>query len=143
MLMAATVSAGGNGIQTFEFVLPVSGYVECLDEFVSGEYNVTVRYHLVETPSGSVHFLDNWRSLGVFEGLSSGTVWIGKAISPFHDNMLTKGRNVGYVDNALLKPVDGGQMWRVNNNFKIKLDENGVPTMTINMGREKCLGERK
>lgn len=102
-------------------------YVPCLSEFVAGHVIGEARYHEFETPSGTTHILDQWTFTIYNLGMTSGTIWVGYASSPFQWNArLGKGEVVQWVSRARFVPLEGtAPAYIGQDTFKVTINANG------------------
>jgi hypothetical protein len=145
-LFITSVSAN-NGIQFSEFDFQdESVWVECLDEVVDIHQYVTVASHVVETPSGTWHLVDNWRITVIWTGASTGRTWVGRNVSPFQWN-IGPGETNQYVYKGVQKPLTGdGPMFFYGTEFKVTVTANGVMVVdrqpeAVQSDRFRCLGK--
>ena len=82
----ASASASNGMVVTTLLVPGQPVYVECLGEYINGVTEVTVYGHLFQTPSGVVHYIDNWKMKITFSGATTGRIWVGKGFSPWVEN---------------------------------------------------------
>jgi hypothetical protein len=133
-----------NGAIKIDFDFPVSFFVGCLGESVSGTIYVTTTYHEFDTPSGTHHLIDNWKFRYEFVGDSTLREWIGKGTAPGGGSVTSNGEKFFWTESAHLLPVhvDGiedGPKWRYNNVVQYRWDENGVLTKEfINFSGFRC-----
>ena len=138
----------GTQIISFEYENPVF-YVACLGEELRGYGFVEARFHQFETPSGTVHILDNWNTWTIYEiGLTSGTIWVGHGVGPSQSNIrLEKGQVTQFVSKGRFVPIDGhGPEWFGGGSFKLTINANGevvVLNTTPDPGEFKCVGSTK
>ena len=141
-----TSALANNGMETFNFEEPRRFFVPCLAEFVSGTLYISANTHYFETPSGTVHFVENWRYVLQVSGEATGRMWIGNGVAPFTDNLLKNSEKLGFTDKVMMKPVDDGPKWRWNFNSKAKFDENGdLVSLTEEFATDeffRCLGPK-
>lgn len=101
-------------------------YVDCLNDYLVGSHDVIYTYHNVTTASGAVHVLDTWRYSSVFHGVSSGWAWIGKGVTPWLENIRSKGGATHtYVEHQTMKPITDGQMFFAKASYILIWDLNG------------------
>jgi hypothetical protein len=102
-------------------------YVPCLGDFVDGQGFGEARYHEFETPSGTIHVLDQWSFTIYNVGVSSGTIWVGHAVSPFQWNMkLDKGGVQQWASRARFVPLEGSAPAYIGQDtFKVTFNANG------------------
>ena len=135
-----------NGIQTVEFDLnippPDTVFVDCLNEYITGVTSITAKMHRFETPSGIIHMVNNWSYTTLFTGQSTGRHWTNRGVAPQHQNILKNGETLGINDSSLARPVDEGPMWKVNYNFKLRVDANGDPAVAVELFNVRCLGPK-
>jgi len=138
----------GTVIVPFEYENPPF-YVPCLGEYVKGYGIGEARFHLFETPSGTVHILDNWNTWTVYNtGMTSGTIWVGYGVGPYQSNIrLEKGEVLQWVSKGRFVPIDGhGPEWFGGGSFKLTINANGevvVLNATPEPGEFKCVGPTK
>jgi hypothetical protein len=150
MLGATAAADKGIGTETIEFDggIPESDpvWVECVGDYVYGPFHVVAKTHAFETPSGTWHWIENWKLTQVLTGQATGWTWASNSVSPTRDNIVKNGETFGYAENGIAHPLDGGPTFRYSLNVKVKYDENGDPTLVIvKMATDdfKCLGKDK
>ena len=128
MLALAAPGSGSanNGIEEFEIPYTEIDYVPCLGEDIEFDVTVTVRTHLVATPAGGIHYVENWFIEGTALGLDSGLTWYGQAASPYAVNFNGAHSTEGWILAAMYEPLDGGRKFRKSQRLRIVFDANGV-----------------
>jgi len=117
----------GTVVYTWEIADEPPFYVPCLGEFVAFYAFGEGRYHEFETPSGTIHILDNWTFNSYRYGMTSGTVWYGYQVSPFQLNArLEKGEVQQWVSKGRFVPLEGNAPAFIGQDtFKITINANG------------------
>lgn len=124
-------------------------YVPCLGEVVDGYGFGEARYHEFETPSGTVHILDHWTFTIYNQGMTSGTIWVGHAESPFQWNLkLDKGEVQQWVSRGRFVPLEGtAPAYIGQDTFKVTFDANGdlvvLHEETLDGEDMHCVGPKK
>jgi len=114
-------------------------FVECLDEYVVGEYHVVGNHQEFATPSGTAHVRDNWKIVSMLFGVSSDREWYAIGVSP-------ASANVGGADtfsstgNLTYKPLVAGPTWQEQFVSKSIQNVNGEVVVEFQKDRAKCLG---
>jgi hypothetical protein len=152
ILSAIALASGAsakNGVETYKLDLGFSDfYVACLAEMISGEIEVSGRYHEFDTPSGKYHLVDHWNYLVTLTGQTSGRVWFARGVSPFVLN-IGPGETFQYGEAFVARPVSGdGPKLRLNYRFKATVNANGE-LVVLNDGTDgvppediyECLGK--
>ena len=145
-LFIASASAN-NGIQFYEDGFDDGTYwVECLGEEVNVYQSIVGAYHEFETPAGTYHLVDNWRSTVMWTGMSTGRTWVGRNSSPFQEN-IGPGETSQFVFKGVQKPLTGdGPKFFYGTEFKVTVTANGdmvverVPEEPFG-ARIRCLGK--
>jgi len=128
LIASSTFAGGANGIVVVQFPLPQeSFYVDCLGEYITHDVYVEARDHTITTPSGTVHIVDNWTWTSYDVGVSTGRVWVGRAVSPGPVNFkLGKGTVVHWIVSARFTPLDADSPTMIGKNqFQMITNANG------------------
>jgi len=75
-------------------------YVECLNEYLVGEYHVAGKHQEFETSSGTAHVRDNWKIISMFFGVTTGRAWYGVGVSPARARSRPSARRATIVSRA-------------------------------------------
>jgi hypothetical protein len=135
------------GIEVVNFTLTHSFYLPCLGEQIDTETSIEARQHLVETPSGTIHIIDNWQMIQYAVSSTSGQVWVGRGVSPFQMN-IRAGEVQQWTSTGRYVPVDGhAPAFIYTNTFKVTINANGQlvvdrPDVPESEGF-KCVGPNK
>lgn len=148
-LATAALANNGIGTQTIEFDGGISQddpvWVECVGDYVYGPFHVVAKTHEFETPSGTYHWIENWKLTQTLTGLSTGWVWLTTSVSPTNQNMVKDGGILQWTENGVARPVEEGLTFRYSIKVQFKVDKNGDETVFVNFatGDFKCLGPQK
>lgn len=122
-----THAFGQNGVSTFQFPLVFNtGMIECVGESLTAELAITVRTHLVVSPSGHTHHINNWNIEGVATGDFSGDAWFVHGFSPLVANADDDQFSNAILVQIILEPLDGGRKLKSNQRIQVMVDANGV-----------------
>lgn len=123
-LLMTSVSAN-NGIQYDEFdFVGTAAYVGCLGDTVTPQGHIRVAFHEFETPSGTIHVIENWSVTLLWIG-ASGDTWVGRVKSPFQLNIGPAVTNQ-WVYQGIQKPLTGdGPRFFFKDSFKLTITANG------------------
>jgi hypothetical protein len=83
-------------------------YAECIDDGIGIDAIVYETFQFVETPSGHVHVVSNWRIEGGAAGQDTGWNWYVYGTSPLVVNIQGEQYNQNIRVNLTLEPLDGG-----------------------------------
>jgi hypothetical protein len=132
-------ASASNGMVVTTLVVPGQPVlVECLGEEINGVTEVTVYGHFLQTPSGVVHYIDNWKMKSTIVGQTTGRIWVGKGFSPWVENGVAGEKGVTNIRTSIhSKPFnDNGQYasfpdlryaWRA----KLTVNANGEVTVFV------------
>lgn len=146
LVLCAGTAFANNAMQTIEIDggIPIDDpvWVECLGEYVYGPYHVVAKTHEFVTPSGTYHWIENWKLTQVVTGLSTGREWFITSVAPTRDNFSKESGVSGWTEIGLARPLGEGPKFRYNLNVKLKFDEDGLVSVFVNFatGDFKCLG---
>jgi len=129
LVLSIGTTAADNGVETteLEWVIPADNpiWIECINEFVYGPVHITARYHVLETPAGTAHLMEQWNQTITWTGLSTGRVWLGTGVAHFNLTIAKSGEVFPIMESLLFKPLGDGPMWRTNRISFAKWDEKG------------------
>ena len=135
-------SLASNGIVEYEIPYTEVDYVHCIGEDVEFDVTITVRTHLIETPSGGLHYAEHWLIEGTALGLNSGLTWYGHGASPYTVNANGSQLAEGWVLAVMYEPLDGGRKFRKSWPFRIAYDANGIARVEhLEPYRFRCIGK--
>ena len=112
-------------------------YVECLNEYLVGEYHVAGKHQEFETSSGTAHVRDNWKIISMFFGVTTGRAWYGVGVSPARANF---GKVTTFSASGTLtyKPLAEGPTWQEQ--FVFIQDPQDEEKVKMDKSVYKCLG---
>jgi len=112
-------------------------YVECLNEYLVGEYHVAGKHQEFETSSGTAHVRDNWKIISMFFGVTTGRAWYAVGVSPARANF---GKVTTFSASGTLtyKPLAEGPTWQEQ--FVFIQDPQDEEKVKMDKSVYKCLG---
>ncbi len=113
--------------------------VECLNEYVVGEYHISGSYQEFATPSGTAHIRDNWKVISTLVGVDTGRVWYAVGVSPASANF-GEGETFHSSGTLTYKPLADGPTWQEQFVYKTIRNANGEIVVNSEESRYKCLG---
>ena len=138
------------GIQTYSFPIDIgSYYFSCLGDVVSISGTIHVRFHQLETKSGVVHILDNWRYEYVATG-QSGREWFSiGGYKPGQSNIvMEKGRVEQWRFSLPFRPLtEDTPGFILHNHQRVTVNANGEITASVDPHNViddivKCVGPK-
>ena len=141
-----TSASANNGIQFYEYEFDDGTYyVECLGEEVNVYQSVIGSFHEFETPAGTYHLLDSWRSTVMWTGMVTGRTWVGRNANPYQQN-IGPGETFQFIFKGVQNPLTGdGPSFFYGTEVKVTVTANGdmvverVPEEPFG-ARIRCLG---
>lgn len=114
-------------------------YVDCLGEYLVGEYHVVGNYQEFATPSGMLHIRDNWKVVSMLFGAVTGRAWYAVGVSPASGNIggietLSASGTLTY------NPLADGPTWQEQFVYTTIQNANGDIVRDMENYRAKCLG---
>jgi hypothetical protein len=106
-------------------------YIPCVGEYVINYIYGEARYHLFQTSSGTVHFIDQWFVKSYLVSQDSDKVWLGYGNAPLEFNAkLEQGAVRQWVSHGRFVPVEGhGAELISQNTWKFTVNANGELVM--------------
>jgi hypothetical protein len=156
---SASTLAGGSAMQPYELVLtrcsvgmPLPDgttqcdldpyYVDCLGEYVVGEYHIAGNHQEFQTPSGAAHIRDNWKIISTFFGVTTSRTWYAVGVSPGSANA-GAAETFTAAGSLTYKPLADGPTWQEHFNYKLIYDASGEIATEVDNVSYKCLGARR
>ena len=118
-------------------------YLECLNEYLVGEYHIVSNYQDFVTPSGTAHVRDNWKVVSMLSGVTTDRAWYAVGVSPASANFgKTETWSVTATGSLVYKPLADGPKWHEQFVSRFTRDLNGEFTTVFEKDHTKCLGRQ-
>jgi hypothetical protein len=118
-------------------------YLECLAEYVVGEYQIAGSYQDFTTPSGTAHLRDNWKVVSVLHGVTTGRAWYAVGVAPLSANFdKTETWSATATGSLVYKPLADGPKWHEQFVARFTQDLNGDIAVVLDKNHTRCLGPR-
>ena len=120
--------------------------VECLDgQSLATPFTVTGTQQTTVTPSGRVHFHDNWSMEGVHTS-DDGSEWYVHGVWPFRFNLDENGSQIAQTEKAMIisEPIGDNPWPKLKYDLVFKFVQNGNGEVVINeftFSQPSCIGK--
>ena len=153
---SASTMAGDSAMQPYELVLtrcsagmPLPDgttqcelepyYVDCLGEFLVGEYHIAGNQQFFETPAGALHIRDNWQIVSTFAGVTTSRAWYAVGVSPGSANY-GPAQTFSTAGTLTYRPLANGPTWQENFVYQLITNAGGEVAVEVDQASYKCLG---
>ena len=143
-LLIGSPAVSGKGMQFDEFEASGELYVDCLGEMLAYEERIEVAYLSFETPSGNVHWIENWKFYLTATGMTTGRMWFGILPSPsqLHSGPVEVSQ---YAIRGVVRGISRATPgFAYTGSYKVTVNANGELAVENDTGgfEARCLGKK-